>query len=1129
MFDTKNMENDDEDSEIITKNQKRILEDDGDTVKPKKKKIRKENDLYKQPTVEELNQLRETENLYHSNLFRLQIEEILNEVKLKEKYKKHFKQWFSTFKQKIESIEETEEKQLSDLEPLKELGVIVPELNVSINEKGSFKFLKPTRIDTIGSYCLGATIGPNIVIDIMIEMPSKLFHKHDYQNYRYMRKRAIYLSYIASCLNDDLVEKKTFIGESWIPILKIIPTGLLSKRVVVNVHLALEFGTFKYNRFVPEKNSVRSDWYFNEKIENDDKLIPTPLYNSNILRDLTIAEVNSRNIKMLAEYPNIRDGIILLKIWLRQRQIENSFDEFNGHILTMFVLFLLYEKKLNTYMSSYQIIRNVWNHLAMSNWNTAGITMCYESESKTRVGEYHKYYDCVFLDITGYHNLMANVTANNYFWIRSEAQHAVECLDNSNIDSFQVLFMRRLPLYSTFDHFICLRDTEALDKLTNKLVSKEKQLDLGVNKRLHFINYLVKILKEGLGQRVSHIYIPSKQMEEWEVSEKKINNIGRIFIGFQLNPDYCFSIIDKGPTANLPEAVAFRKFWQQKSELRRFQDGSICEALVWGTGKTISEKRMICKKIVMYLLKSKFNLSKDQYLYVGDQIDEFLHLKKTSITKFSYGTGEEATLQVHQVFNDLEKELTSLTDMPLSITGVQGSSSVFKYTEVFPPLATVYKADKKNTQSTKHCLILREDTIEEAPKYAPAIEVTLQLSASGKWPDELEAVRHTKAAFHLQIAQCLRKQYNLKAKANAKYIDVFKNGFAFRLIVAHQKEIALMKQEIDKDGVIKYRDNDESIELENKLFNLPKLTGAFHGLHSQQPTFGPTCCLAKCWLSAQLIDYSHMPEIVIELIVASMYLAPDPYKPAQTPQVGFLRLLEFFARERWSTDPVIVNFNNEMSREDIVSIENSFETKRETLPPLFISTPYDHDNSIWTKKVPTNLILNRVSSLAKEVLKLVETELLKDSILVWKPMFVPPMTAYDCLIYMKSEFNPRRYQYFDLDDSVPKTTWHPYKPHTEQKIPVIEFNPVQRYLDQLRHGYGEFALFFHDTYGGSVIGVLLNPNALIAKDFKVANMNCRKLDVNGKLVLNVPAMIEDFSNLGNGLIEKIDLKSEKYM
>lgn len=46
--------------------------------------------------------------------------------------------------------------------------------------------------------------------------------------------------------------------------------------------------------------------------------------------------------------------------------------------------------------------------------------------------------------------------------------------------------------------------------------------------------------------------------------------------------------------------------------------------------------------------------------------------------------------------------------------------------------------------------------------------------------------------------------------------------------MAHQKEIALMKQ-VKEDGVIKYRDNEESIELENELFHLPKLSSALHG------------------------------------------------------------------------------------------------------------------------------------------------------------------------------------------------------------------------------------------------------------------------------------------------------------
>ena len=38
-----------------------------------------------------------------------------------------------------------------------------------------------------------------------------------------------------------------------------------------------------------------------------------------------------------------------------------------------------------------------------------------------------------------------------------------------------------------------------------------------------------------------------------------------------------------------------------------------------------------------------------------------------------------------------------------------------------------------------------------------------------------------------------------------------------------------MKQQIGDDGVIKYRDTEESIALEKKLFHLPKINGALHG------------------------------------------------------------------------------------------------------------------------------------------------------------------------------------------------------------------------------------------------------------------------------------------------------------
>lgn len=113
----------------------------------------------------------------------------------------------------------------------------------------------------------------------------------------------------------------------------------------------------------------------------------------------------------------------------------------------------------------------------------------------------------------------------------------------------------------------------------------------------------------------------------------------------------------------------------------------------------------------------------------------------------------------------------SLNDMPLMITGVHGSSPVFRYTEVFPPLATIHRSSNGVTEEDKNCLILSEDIVK-CPEYVHALEATLQLSISGKWPEELEAIRKMKAAFHIQIAECLREQYELKVQANPSYIDV---------------------------------------------------------------------------------------------------------------------------------------------------------------------------------------------------------------------------------------------------------------------------------------------------------------------------------------------------------------------
>ena len=50
------------------------------------------------------------------------------------------------------------------------------------------------------------------------------------------------------------------------------------------------------------------------------------------------------------------------------------------------------------------------------------------------------------------------------------------------------------------------------------------------------------------------------------------------------------------------QAVEFRQFWGEKSELRRFKDGGISEAVVWAFSSGLSQKRMVCSKIVTHVL-----------------------------------------------------------------------------------------------------------------------------------------------------------------------------------------------------------------------------------------------------------------------------------------------------------------------------------------------------------------------------------------------------------------------------------------------------------------------------------------------------------------------------------------------
>nr|CAD7443268.1 unnamed protein product [Timema bartmani] len=950
----------------ITK--KRPFDGGTEPVSKKKNKKNKQLDpkLYKPPTVKELNQLRETENLFNSNLFRLQ---------------------------------------LSDQGWLKSINVKMPMKQQPFEGKGSFQFIKPSAVSIVGSFASNSCVGPDVCIDLAVEMPRQCFQQSDHLNERYLRKSALYLCHLAGTLQScHLVQSASFRlcqGDPLRPLLEVRPVGKLGKRVVVALRPVPQSGVFKLARFSPEKNNIRPSWFFTTSDAIEDPYPPTPHHNHSAIQDLATTANQEYCRQALEGHPNIKDGIRLLKVWLTQRKLNKGYGSFGGHIVAQLVSHLVLQKRISVLGSSYQVVRATWVYLAQSDWTNFGVSLAEPSMGTPPVSEFHQHFEVVLVDSTGYCNLCANMSKETYERVKREADLAVRCLDNPNINSFQVLFMTPVPFYRQYDHIVRVSHLSRLE------TDQVRQLD-HTNHTLPLAQVpILATLREGLGRRVTAIAVSLEDTPHWSISIDPPASADSLTVGLTLDPVHAFINIDKGPTANTEEAEKFRDFWGPKSELRRFPDSSICEAVVWPV-ITLADKRLVCGQVVEYLLASRLGL---KVTYVADQYETLIKHSKVKPADFEYGTGEEATLAVLSVFNELSKQVRELNDLPLEIISVQGTSPVFRYTDTFPPLATQSRPGKKVTKDGPTCILLNDTSaIGMAPRWIPVIEAVIQLALSKKWPNDLEAVRRIKAAFHVEVAKCLSQQCGLTAQPHPNFLDVLKGGFVFRLRLAYPREVGLLKRHVTPHGVTTYVDTDESRDLEKDIVHIPTITGAVHGY------------------------------------VLSLRLGVC---------------------------------------EEVVEIEGVFQSSRATLPPLFLATSYQPSGVVWTKRNPTLQILVRTAMLAKESLTIVEEKLFSRHFDT-KLIFRPPLDVYDVLIYLRPLLNPRRLEAVDVNKDQPLVNLPSYQYHQGEKLPVAGFNPVQCYLQELRETYSEFALFFHDSYGGQVVGVLWIPAAMEVLDFKVS-------------------------------------------
>lgn len=324
-------------------------------------------------TAEEIIEMKESEELYHSNMFRMQIDETLKEIKLKFSQEEFIKKWLTTFSKFLNKLPSEDITGLlkHDDYPLK--AKIIDE-----DKKFQMIYQSPKDAFIYGSYASSTNIGNDSSVDIHLIIPDEIFLKSDYLNHIFIHKKTLYLWFIAK----KLTEKGTLGFNIKVTNLKNDPLKpvliLDAEEFHISITASVSQDFFKLNRFVPITNNIKLK-------DVEISTTPTPNYNFNVLYDCTL-QTNQRFFSNeIDKFDNVKNAIKLLKIWLHQRQFDTGFYPFNGFIVTNYLIHLIKIKKIYPTMSCYQIIRLFWNLFGHSKLDINGISLCAEKDLPNQV------------------------------------------------------------------------------------------------------------------------------------------------------------------------------------------------------------------------------------------------------------------------------------------------------------------------------------------------------------------------------------------------------------------------------------------------------------------------------------------------------------------------------------------------------------------------------------------------------------------------------------------------------------------------------------------------------------------------------------------------------------------------
>lgn len=1050
-----------------------------------------------------------------------------------------------------------------------------------------YAFKRPCKVQVIGSWILQtAALRPEGVdVDLVLTMPSSLFQEKDYLNMRYFHKRAYYLAAIAAALQGEKelgvqCQYATVEEDVLRPYLRLqfsetsSQINLAKVKAYVKIHLAHEVDLFPVRRLSPSRNNIRIDK--TEEFEQP----ATPCYNASILADSLFSShlIYLNATKELC--PSFAEACILLKTWSFQRafgsglskaQIKGKINAEKGRriafgsnsirfILSMLLAYLLQgpEKtvessikiKLSPGFSSYQLFRGAIDFLASHDFSTEPVIMkamdgIVSNRDKIDVEEFSKHASAVLVDPTGSINLLQNMQEGSLKYLQSEARATMELLNDTDEDHFEQVFLqdRSKPSFA-FDQLV--RIDLGRVKGDSRIIA-----DLGSN-LCATVAETFKTLHHALNTRASLItfFRSSQSVVQWSLEEFRKKQSNQVEIGIMYDSQQAFRLVDHGPR---PEdqigSEAFKSFWGDVAELRRFRDGRIVESVVWSISGPM-DRPTIPQSIIKHVLERHHHIPGDRITFHSEAFQGLL-LPNDRLARDVYlSMPSEGGFQTIQgAFDNLVKSLRNLEGLPLSLISVVGSDPGLRSMSVMVPSPV-----NLNT------------TLPISSPYIPMHDFVMTLESSGKWPDDLVAIQAMKMAFYEAMAIKLVESnpscktaivLDVDAKDN-RYWDcsaleiILSSGLAFRGRIHHERERLLLHRLIDdKDEEAYNRTAAKSAldRFETRFEHNERHHNHMAALSHRFTSLGEAVRLFKRWISSQLLGMD-VPEQLCELVVASVYIkSSESNRVPSMGHTGFLQALRVLSEWNWRQEPLRVAMLGSTSSTPLTSltteakrsVEVNFEQIRKSDPGLnhfawFIATENELTGVNWARKYPSSGTADALQRLARGAYDVLSAGSYLNAGMV-KSLFLPSSSHFDFVIHLEPSVVNRYLDYiaFDedlLEQSLCRVTQGKAEAKSKYRnFSLPSFSTVQsglnigkEFVELLDSLFLDTMRLYYDPIGGIIIGGLFNPSLNKARPFRVGlGFNSKPVDDKSKdVILNQKAVLAEVERLGKGIIERIE-------